>query len=408
MVEHEGSCDRLRIAYFSPLSPIRSGISGYSEELIPELARHCQLDLFVDGYQPTNVDITTRYVVRDASMDTGWRDERYDLAMYHIGNNPYHSYMLRALRQRPGVVVFHDAVLHHLLVEETLAKENRAAYVREMGYAYGREGVALALRVARGEREIPHFQYPLLDRVVDLSFGVVVHSQYARSLVERTSPGKLVRIVPLFSTARTSPQKADRERARQRLGLEPNQFILASFGFATPAKRVEVALRAFRRFLEKRPGSRFLWVGEYPGWCDVPSLVCQLGLGGRASVTGYVDDETFSSYISATDVCLALRYPTAGETSAALLHLMAMAKPTVVTDTGWFSELPADCCLKVGVGPGEEDDLVATLERLADDGALRARLGKNARQHVLCNHRLEEAARGYAEFLGLVWQEVVT
>jgi hypothetical protein len=38
-----------RIAYFSPLGPDPSGISDYSEELLPHLARHWDMDLFVAG-----------------------------------------------------------------------------------------------------------------------------------------------------------------------------------------------------------------------------------------------------------------------------------------------------------------------------------------------------------------------
>jgi len=43
-----------RIAYFSPLNPQKSGISDYSEELLPHLARYFDIDLFVDGYQPSS------------------------------------------------------------------------------------------------------------------------------------------------------------------------------------------------------------------------------------------------------------------------------------------------------------------------------------------------------------------
>ncbi len=35
-----------RLAYFSPLPPERSGIAGYSEELLPYLAQSAQVTLF--------------------------------------------------------------------------------------------------------------------------------------------------------------------------------------------------------------------------------------------------------------------------------------------------------------------------------------------------------------------------
>ena len=47
------SARRLRIAYFSPLPPARSGIADYSRELLPALADHADLTLFTA--QPASV-----------------------------------------------------------------------------------------------------------------------------------------------------------------------------------------------------------------------------------------------------------------------------------------------------------------------------------------------------------------
>jgi hypothetical protein len=39
----------MRLAYFSPINPVQSGISDYSEELLPYLAdAGADLDLFID------------------------------------------------------------------------------------------------------------------------------------------------------------------------------------------------------------------------------------------------------------------------------------------------------------------------------------------------------------------------
>src|SRR3954470_1854788 len=42
-----------RVACFTPLGPVSSGISYYSEDLLPVLARALDIQLFVDGYAPT-------------------------------------------------------------------------------------------------------------------------------------------------------------------------------------------------------------------------------------------------------------------------------------------------------------------------------------------------------------------
>ena len=46
----------MEIAYFSPLTPIKSGISDYSEnDLLPSLKKYCNIELIIDkGYKPSN------------------------------------------------------------------------------------------------------------------------------------------------------------------------------------------------------------------------------------------------------------------------------------------------------------------------------------------------------------------
>ncbi|MDH3619167.1 MAG: hypothetical protein OEM89_10710, partial [Nitrosopumilus sp.] len=46
----------MKIAYFSPLSPIKSGISKYSEvNLLPYLQKFCEIDVIIDNdYTPNN------------------------------------------------------------------------------------------------------------------------------------------------------------------------------------------------------------------------------------------------------------------------------------------------------------------------------------------------------------------
>ena len=55
----------MKLAYFSPLSPQRSGIADYSAELLPYLAMGAEITLFVDGFQPANRELTSRFEVLD-------------------------------------------------------------------------------------------------------------------------------------------------------------------------------------------------------------------------------------------------------------------------------------------------------------------------------------------------------
>ena len=44
-----GDVQMTRVAWFTPLPPVRSGIAQYSVELLPLLARTCQIEIFVES-----------------------------------------------------------------------------------------------------------------------------------------------------------------------------------------------------------------------------------------------------------------------------------------------------------------------------------------------------------------------
>jgi hypothetical protein len=103
--------------------------------------------------------------------------------------------------------------------------------------------------------------------------------------------------------------------------------------------------------------------------------------------------------MGACDICVNLRWPTMGETSAAAVQVLTLGKPLVVSDVGWFSELPDEVAIKIPVDQLEVDTLAAALERLADDEALRARMSAAALEYVRREHSLERAADLYARAL---------
>ena len=102
--------------------------------------------------------------------------------------------------------------------------------------------------------------------------------------------------------------------------------------------------------------------------------------------------------MAACDAIVSLRSPTMGETSGSAIRALSLGKPLVVSDVGWFSELPDDAVLKVPVDEREEDTLRAALEALADP-AVRAAMGARARELVEREHRLDRVAEAYAAAL---------
>ncbi|MDP2661766.1 MAG: glycosyltransferase family 4 protein [Dehalococcoidia bacterium] len=384
----------MRIAYFSPLPPCRSGVGDYSQELLPHLANWATIDLFRDDSHLDGCPLGEQFPVYH-KKDFERLYPRYHACLYHLGNDLSHEYILETMLQRPSFAILHDVSLHPLISPLTIGRGNRGAYMREIGYAYGQQGIAEA-RAALSRNEFPFSDRPLCRRIVDLNLGTIVHSEFAAGMIRAVRPEANLAVIPM---GMSMVKVASQEESRERLRLAKGEFMIASLGFATPSKRLEPALKAFARFLVTNPHSRFLVVGEVPPWYDLKQIVEDLHLGGRVLLTGRVPIEDFYAYASAADVCLNLRYPTSGETSGSVLRIMAVGRPVVVSQVGSFNELPQETCVHVPTGDGEVESIIQALERLAGNGTLRRRVGQAAQAYVQENHSWSRSAELYYQFV---------
>lgn len=384
----------MRIAFFSPLNPQRSGISDYSEELLPYLARHGEVELFVDDYAPNNLEIAKSFAIHSFRDFEQLQPRRYDIALYQMGNHPCHEYIYKTLLRYPGVTVLHDFILHHFILEITVAKGDDTGYVREMGYAYGSQGTEAARDALRARGNYPTLQYPLNERTIDSSLGLIVHSEFARQLVRKSHPNKLVARIPHGMDVDGA---ADANRSS--LGLPKDVFVVGTFGLATTEKRIDVLLKAFKEFRRAFPESLLLLVGTVPQWNDIGVLVKTLGLEDSVTITGFTEKHTLQEYIRVSDVCVNLRYPTCGETSGVVLRCMSAAKPVIVSNVGSFSELPDSASIKIFVDEDEVDNLTSALNRLAGSKALRDEMGRAAQEHVRTENSWANTAKAYVDFI---------
>jgi glycosyltransferase involved in cell wall biosynthesis len=383
----------MRLAWFSPLPPQRSGIADYSAELLPHLAEHLELELFVDEGVKVDPTIRARFPVHGDRAFPEMRD-RFDAVLYHLGNNvDYHARIWRTMERFPGVVVLHEAMLHHLVRGMTLSRGDLDGYVEEMRYAYGRTGHALARRSLDTGIPLDVWSYPLFERAVDSSLALIVHNDFTRQRVLASRPLARISLVP-HHLSLGDVGAADRAA----LGIAPDAFVLASYGFITPAKRLEVSLRAFARLKAERPDAVYLLVGELSPHYDLPPLP------EGAVLVGHTELDEFLRTMQVADVAVNLRYPTSGETSGTLIRLLGLGKPVIVSNLGAFAEIPDGACAKVDLDEFEEDLLFEYLRRLAADEGLRRQMGENARRFV-APHTLEASARGYAQVVKSVVEE---
>lgn len=357
----------MRVAYYSPMPPSRSGIADYSALLLPELEQR--------------IDVTVAKPGRFKKAPPA------DVALYHVGNDAEaHGWIVEELRKRPGVVVLHDFVLHHLVVGLTFSRGDAAGYLAAMEREAGLVGRLLAYAVL--DNKLPPLwetrpeDYPLAGEILQYATGLIVHSDYVERRARDTGyEGPIVRIPhPAWPIPDLAPAAVEGDP------------LYGCFGHLNETKRVAELLSAFARLRERRPSARLLLVGA------LAIRLARLELPDGVDHRDYVPEDELWSLMAACDAIVSLRSPTMGETSGSAIRALSLGKPLVVSDVGWFAELPDDAVLKVPVDEHEEDTLLASLEALADP-AVRTAMGERARELVEREHRVDRVADAYAAAL---------
>ena len=287
----------------------------------------------------------------------GWTE------LLHMGNNPYHLWVLARLRRFGGVIVLHDTVLHHLLVEEAAESGAWERWERELTASHGAAGggVAAARRWGITGRLDP-FLLPGRKAVLELASAAIVHSSTAERAVRTARPGLPVRRVPLAVAALPV---GDRTHWRRRLKVRKGELLLAHLGFLTPEKGLDAVLHALLALEELEVPFRFVIVGEGVRGSGFARAVAAAGLARRVVLWGYADAEQLGGILGAADVGLVPRYPTAGETSAAALRFLAVGTPVMVSGHGQFLDLPVAAALRIAPGKRAVADIVRWAAALA-------------------------------------------
>src|SRR5436305_3804453 len=374
----------MNLDYVSPLPPVRSGIADYSADLLPHLAALAGVRLIRLPDLPVSPEVERAWPMAPAAA-TG-ADGR--LPLYQMGNNRYHQGVLDLALLVPGVLTLHDVVLHHLLQDITLGRHDpqgfwdyKEALTRDHGWIG--EAAALAKRW-NAWGEAPLFSLPAHRTLLRRQRGVLVHSQWAAEALADEEVGVPVRAVPMGVPLPEAADAAAGRALRRRFGLPEDRPVIGSFGFQTPIKRTVSAVRALAA--EGLEQVHLVIVGQAASVMDLEGEARRAGVAERVHVLGFLPFADFEASIAAVDLCLNLRYPTAGETSASLLRVLAAGRPAIVSDYAQFAELPPEVALRVPLGDEEPAALAALLRELLADPARLAAMGRAAREHVRLRH----------------------
>ncbi len=365
----------MKVAYFSPMPPERTGIADYSALLLPALGERVDVEVVRRGRKRA--------------------PRGSDVSLYHVGNNPdAHAWIVDALRREAGVVVLHDFVLHHLVAGMTIGRRDGHGYLDAMEREHGVVGRLLAHGVL-DKRIAPLWEsrpadFPLAGPVLEHATGLIVHSRTVGDQARAAGFDRPIHVVP-------HPAWPVPDVPAERHG---DGLAVGCFGVVNASKRIPELLRAFARMRERHADSTLLLVGPTSPGFDLDRRLQRLGLVDEGVVReGWVDEPRLWALMAGVDVSVNLRHPTMGETSGSVIRSLSLGKPLVVTDTGWFSELPPEVALKVPADEDEVETLAAALELLATRADVRHEMGAAAAALARREHDVALVAELYAAAL---------
>lgn len=371
------------LQYVTPLPPLQTGVAGYSRDLLQ--AGGNSWDLRVIGEPGSNLE--SRWLPTVAR-----RADRDSPAIAHVGNSGYHPRAMALAVTSSPILVLHDVVLHQGRLAELIRRRGGRDYLELMTSLYGEDGRWAARAMLSGGPNVSPSNFPLFEDLVNRSVLTIVHSEYARARVLERVPDAVVHHVPMGIPL---PALVDQREARSRLALPESAFIIASITHVNPNKRLHVVFRALRRLKDQLPEVLLVVAGSVSPSIDLPRLAKLYGVERHVRLLGYVSDGEARLVARSSDVCVNLRYPSAGETSASLLRLLGAGRPVIVTDDLLSAEYPRTVALPVAVDPFEDEIIAEIVLLLASNDALREEVGDAARAYIQRGHTMTMMIDGY-------------
>lgn len=176
-----------------------------------------------------------------------------------------------------------------------------------------------------------------------------------------------------------------RSVTRSRIGIAPDDFLIAYFGYIYPPKGIETLLKAFQLVVEQAPQARLILVGgvvaqkypDQPNYAeDMEALPAQLGISDKVTWIGAyaTDSEEPSQYLYASDACAFAHYHGVYLNNSSFAAAAAHGLPIIATRPPWVEEPFVDGENLIFCAPKDPEDMASSLLRLMRDPILQERL----------------------------------
>lgn len=167
-------------------------------------------------------------------------------------------------------------------------------------------------------------------------------------------------------------------------------------GRLDPVKGASLLVDAFAEIRSKHPDATLTLAGDGPARKSLEKKCHGLGLSGAVTFSGFIDEVAVADLLHDSDL---LVLPSFAEgLPVVLMEAMATGLPVVASHIAGIPELVRDSENGILIPAGDTKALVAAMDRLLADPALRRHMGQNGRATVISEFDIETEARRLANF----------
>jgi len=365
----------MRITFYTPLS-LSSAIGRVAIGIADELQGRGHRVSFVR----TERERDTEAAMHPTKLPVQWWHDVLpgdiaadsDIVLLNLGDNfGFHAGIAAIIDQTPCLGIFHDFFLYSFFRDWAIERDGGAfgLHDAEIARIYGSPAADIA-KLAGNEWSLAEIaqRFPMTEWLAARCGGALAHSEFYRARLEAACAG------PVAVTALSyAPREVDPLPLREGAAVS-----VLTVGHVNQNKCCAEVIQALARSTYGKT-CRYRIAGPITpadrAWLE--SVATDAGFAGL-DILDAVSDAALVEELSRADIVCCLRRPVLEGASASAIEAMMAGRPVIVTDAGFYADLPDDLVFKVPADVPVQA-LAETLDRLIADEPLRRETGARVR-----------------------------
>lgn len=353
----------MKLSWYSPMPPERSGVAVYSSELIKY-------------FNKSDISINPR------------NNRNSNINVYSIGNHPLHDSLYERMLEFPGIVLVHDLNIHDLIYYRTAG---RGGYLRYVNYLLNEEHISSDDVVHLLYTDFPakyHYfrKYDLIRETALHNNFFIVHTEHAkRTILSINADANILRVNHFSSWS----QQINRDAGKK-------VITIGIFGYISENRHIAEIIHAFADFIAHSSREYRIIIAGTDTDAVAEHAVDKWAINDRVKIIQYPSDDKFLDIMKYVDYGINIRYPHNGEVSGNMIKMMGFGIPVAAnaTDADFPQNtyFPVDTC---NIG----ESLKAFFSTMDNDPVQLHEIGQHAYNFIEKQCNVQHIARDIETFI---------